>query len=114
MSERPGRKPGPQETPIGGGNNQWKTGGSADMATLFTRDGKKAEPGTGGRNSTSSFNTRAERTKTPVTSTVSGAHAHHWRIEEPNGSASLGTCKGCGERKEFRNWITDLDFDKDY
>lgn len=28
---------------------------------------------------------------------------HHWRIESPRGSMSKGTCKRCGEIREFRN-----------
>jgi hypothetical protein len=34
-------------------------------------------------------------------------HAHHWRIETPNGPTSLGRCKGCGEEREFRNADTE-------
>lgn len=29
-------------------------------------------------------------------------HAHHWRIETPNGPTSPGVC-ACGEQREFRN-----------
>tara|TARA_B100000029_G_scaffold326813_1_gene319247 strand:+ start:1213 stop:1455 length:243 start_codon:yes stop_codon:yes gene_type:complete len=29
--------------------------------------------------------------------------AHHWIIEPPNGAVSQGSCKICGEQKEFRN-----------
>ncbi len=28
---------------------------------------------------------------------------HHWVIEPPNGAVSQGSCKSCGEKKEFRN-----------
>lgn len=38
------------------------------------------------------------------------SHAHHWRIEEPNGNVSLGRCKSCGATKEFKNWLTETDF----
>ncbi len=31
--------------------------------------------------------------------------AHHWAIESPNGPTSNGTCKRCGEIKEFKNSI---------
>ena len=30
---------------------------------------------------------------------------HYWLIESPNGPTSIGTCKGCGEEREFRNSI---------
>jgi hypothetical protein len=32
---------------------------------------------------------------------------HHWVIESPQGATSLGTCKVCGEEREFRNSATD-------
>ena len=32
---------------------------------------------------------------------------HHWVIETPRGSMSLGHCKRCGEEREFRNSATD-------
>ena len=28
---------------------------------------------------------------------------HHWVIDPPNGAVSKGSCKVCGEEKEFRN-----------
>ena len=31
--------------------------------------------------------------------------AHHWAIESPNGPTSVGSCKRCGETKEFKNSI---------
>ncbi len=36
---------------------------------------------------------------------------HHWVIDPPNGPISYGTCKKCGETKEFVNWgrITEPD-----
>lgn len=30
---------------------------------------------------------------------------HHWAIESPNGPTSFGTCKRCGEHREFKNSI---------
>ncbi|MBI4305503.1 MAG: hypothetical protein HY678_04210 [Chloroflexi bacterium] len=30
---------------------------------------------------------------------------HHWQIASPNGPTSIGTCKLCGEQREFRNSI---------
>jgi len=35
--------------------------------------------------------------------------AHHWVIETPSGPVSQGTCKVCGEEREFEN-STDIDF----
>ncbi|HJP40831.1 MAG TPA: hypothetical protein QGF35_03905 [Dehalococcoidia bacterium] len=37
-------------------------------------------------------------------------HLHRWRIEEPNGPVSKGACKVCGAEKEFKNWLSDMDF----
>jgi hypothetical protein len=37
-------------------------------------------------------------------------HFHRWRIDEPNGQISVGTCKTCGATKEFKNWLSDGDF----
>ena len=37
-------------------------------------------------------------------------HAHRWRIEEPNGRVSQGTCRICGAAKEFKNWLEEGDF----
>ncbi|MCC6959169.1 MAG: hypothetical protein IT301_04925 [Dehalococcoidia bacterium] len=48
-----------------------------------------------------------------ITSTPPAAeeqHFHRWRIEEPNGQLSIGTCKTCGATKEFKNWLSDGDF----
>lgn len=33
-----------------------------------------------------------------------GRCAHHWKIEEPNGTFSAGVCKRCGAEKSFRNY----------
>jgi len=30
---------------------------------------------------------------------------HHWMIESPNGPTSYGTCRSCGEIREFKNSI---------
>lgn len=32
---------------------------------------------------------------------------HHWLIESPQGATSWGTCKLCGERREFMNSASD-------
>ena len=33
---------------------------------------------------------------------------HHWLIESPQGPTSMGICKLCGARKEFRNSAADF------
>jgi hypothetical protein len=33
------------------------------------------------------------------------ACCHHWMIESPNGPTSYGTCRSCGEVREFKNSI---------
>lgn len=33
---------------------------------------------------------------------------HHWIIEPPQGSTSMGTCKVCGTSREFRNSSEDI------
>lgn len=38
---------------------------------------------------------------------------HHWRIESPNGSTSMGTCKLCSEIREFSNSSTDSIWEND-
>jgi hypothetical protein len=40
--------------------------------------------------------------KAPVAA-VKADCSHHWVIEPPNGAVSAGTCRMCGERREFRN-----------
>lgn len=35
-----------------------------------------------------------------------GTCKHHWMILSPNGDYSTGTCKNCGEQKEFRNYYS--------
>jgi len=42
----------------------------------------------------------AEETTAEVTE---GGCVHHWVIDPPNGAVSEGSCKTCGEKKEFRN-----------
>jgi len=36
---------------------------------------------------------------------------HHWVIETPSGSLSLGRCRRCGAVREFRNSIPDTYWD---
>ena len=31
--------------------------------------------------------------------------SHHWVIDSPNGPTSTGTCRDCGEIREFKNSI---------
>lgn len=43
--------------------------------------------------------------------TIAAAHAHRWRIDEPNGQQlSRGVCKLCGAEKLFKNWLEESDF----
>ncbi|OGD87748.1 hypothetical protein A3D81_01645 [Candidatus Curtissbacteria bacterium RIFCSPHIGHO2_02_FULL_40_17] len=55
--------------------------------------------------------TPSEKTPHPVNS--EGSTAHHWTIASPKGATSIGTCKLCGEEREFNNsasihiWETD-------
>ncbi|MSP79099.1 MAG: hypothetical protein EXR67_06060 [Dehalococcoidia bacterium] len=40
--------------------------------------------------------------------TIAGADLgckHFWLIDTPTGPASRGTCKHCGQMKEFRNYL---------
>lgn len=46
-------------------------------------------------------------TATPLTT---DDHPHHWVIGEPDGAKSIGQCKACGERREFKNWLSGSDF----
>jgi hypothetical protein len=41
---------------------------------------------------------------------VEAQHFHRWRIDEPNGPTSTGVCKECGVAKQFKNWLSDMDF----
>ena len=38
------------------------------------------------------------------------AHSHHWRIDEPAGSTSIGRCRRCGAQRAFQNWVSETDF----
>ena len=40
---------------------------------------------------------------TPLLLDDSDDHAHHWMIARQNGPASEGTCKDCGETRDFVN-----------
>ena len=42
-----------------------------------------------------------------VTEVVLPSCQHHWMIDTPRGSTSLGHCKTCGEEREFRNSAQD-------
>jgi hypothetical protein len=39
-----------------------------------------------------------------VLAPVAKSCGHHWLIDTPTGPTSMGKCKLCGERKEFRNY----------
>ena len=38
---------------------------------------------------------------------------HFWMIDQPNGPTSVGVCKLCGEKQEFRNSIVGSGWDRD-
>jgi hypothetical protein len=46
----------------------------------------------------------------PTSTALKPDHFHRWRIDEPNGPISRGSCKVCGVTKEFKNWLADGDF----
>lgn len=35
---------------------------------------------------------------------------HRYRIEEPNGQVSMGTCQYCGYTREYKNWFGETEF----
>lgn len=39
---------------------------------------------------------------------------HYWVIESPNGPTSLGTCKWCGQLREFRNSFPTSGWERDH
>ena len=41
----------------------------------------------------------------PAFPTENGDCPHHWLLESPNGPTSMGTCRVCGEVREFKNSI---------
>lgn len=52
----------------------------------------------------------AETTTSNQAEAVRPDHYHRWRIDEPNGPMSTGVCKICGQTKQFKNWLSDMDF----
>ncbi len=38
---------------------------------------------------------------------------HYWKIASPNGPISIGVCKICGERSEFKNSIQGSGWDRE-
>ena len=38
---------------------------------------------------------------------------HHWVIEAPEGPVSLGSCRTCGETREFKNFIESAPWSED-
>jgi hypothetical protein len=49
----------------------------------------------------------------PEKATKDGRCRHHWLIGSPEGPTSVGVCKLCGARKEFRNSASDLLWEDD-
>jgi hypothetical protein len=52
----------------------------------------------------------AENLTTTAPTAAQPDHFHRWRIEEPSGPLSTGVCKTCGATKQFKNWLSDMDF----
>lgn len=50
--------------------------------------------------------------ETPETGTEPTC-VHHWVIETPSGANSLGTCRICGEQREFQNYVSDFVWEGD-
>ena len=68
---------------------------SMNTATRQATGSKFIETATRGRKKTLQAPPAATATKASCT--------HHWVIEPPNGAISVGKCRMCGERREFRN-----------
>jgi hypothetical protein len=45
----------------------------------------------------------SRRPSSPAAQLISDAHAHHWLIGVQAGPSSEGTCKTCGETRDFQN-----------
>ena len=41
---------------------------------------------------------------------ISIVEAHHYRIEEPEGEFSVGTCLKCGYQREYKNHSSPMDY----
>lgn len=39
--------------------------------------------------------------------------AHYWLIDSPDGPTSQGTCRHCGEKREFRNSTGGTDWNRE-
>lgn len=46
-----------------------------------------------------------QETVVEPTAIVENACRHHWLIDRPSGPVSKGTCRVCGEIREFRNYF---------
>ena len=38
---------------------------------------------------------------------------HYWVINSPNGPTSVGTCRLCGDEKEFKNSVHEAGWDRE-
>ena len=47
------------------------------------------------------------------TQPVAAECTHHWVIDTPSGPVSHGTCKRCGEIREFRNYVENTPYWED-
>lgn len=61
--------------------------------------------------------TREREAPTPAVdasqSTTETTCVHHWVIDSPSGSTSMGVCRICGERRAFANYVSDFIFEGD-
>ena len=37
-------------------------------------------------------------------------HVHYWIIKTADGPTSMGRCKTCGESREFKNFVSGMDW----
>ena len=50
---------------------------------------------------------------TEVAAAPQAGCCHHWMIESPNGPTSFGTCRSCGEVREFKNSVQITSWESD-
>ncbi|MCH8198674.1 MAG: hypothetical protein IIA54_01210 [Chloroflexi bacterium] len=49
--------------------------------------------------------TQQTQQETEIVGYIESDCPHHWVIDSPNGPTSTGTCRVCGEIREFKNSI---------
>ena len=43
----------------------------------------------------------------PMGTATRTGHSHFWCIDPPSGPTSIGVCRDCGEKRTFRNRLTE-------